>query len=88
MRQKQAKNKVIGTLLDYLDNQIELFRQKNNDYPNLILLSKETKDKLFIELENEPIMDNSWKDLKNNYRGIPVEIKKDIFLELKGEDNV
>jgi hypothetical protein len=73
-------------ILNYLDNEIEKFRQANNDYPKLILMSKETKDKLFAELELEPIMDNCWFDTKNNYRGIPIEIKKDIFIELiKGE---
>jgi len=88
MTKIKAGNKGIGTILDYLDDSINGFYQKNNNYPKLILMSKETKDKLFTELELEPIMDNSWFDTKNNYRGIPIEIKKNIFIELKGEQDV
>jgi len=86
MTKIKAGNKGMGTMLDCLDSQINGYYQKNNNYPNLILMNKETKDKLFTELELEPIMDNSWYNTKNNYRGIPIEIKKDIFIELKGED--
>jgi hypothetical protein len=72
-------------LLNYLDQEIELYRQKNNNYPKKIIMSKETKDKLFAELGNDVDISLSWTNKKDNYRGIPVEIKKDIFLELKGE---
>ena len=76
-------------LLNYLDNQIELFWQKNEDYPKEILMNKETKSKLWAELKDgkEKKENNSWQNQKNNYRGIPVKIKKDVFLELKGVTN-
>ena len=84
MTKNKAKNKGIGTVLDYLDNEIEKFYQKNGNYPKKIIISKDTKDKVFAELELEPIMDNCWKTEKGlNYRGIKFEIKKSIFLELK-----
>jgi hypothetical protein len=70
-------------LLDYLDEMINGYYQKNNTYPTRIIMNKETKDKIFIELGLEPEIDNSWKDSKDNYRGIEIEIKKDIaFIEL------
>jgi hypothetical protein len=40
-------------ILNYLDDKIEKFRQTNNDYPKLILMNKETKDKLITEIETE-----------------------------------
>jgi len=87
-RQKQGKKGILegirqDKLLDYLDNQIELFRQKNNDYPKLILMSKETKDKLFTELELEPVLNNCWYDKKDNYKNIPIEIRDIDFLKLE-----
>jgi preprotein translocase subunit Sec63 len=74
----------MGILLDYLDREIELFRQKNNDYPNLILMNKETKDKIFAELDLTGIKNNnSWYDIKDNYRGIKIKIKEDTFIKLE-----
>jgi hypothetical protein len=83
-KKNKAENKGIGTLLEYLDNQLELFRQKNNYYPNLILMSKETKDKIFAELDNYVVLDNCWFDKKDNYRNIPIEIRDIDFLKLEG----
>ena len=78
-------------ILNYLDNQIEIFRQKNNNYPKIILMSLNSKNKIFESLESELKFlknkkDNSWYNTKDNYRGIPIKIKKDVrFIELKGE---
>jgi hypothetical protein len=46
-------------------------------------MSKETKNKLFTELELITDLSLCWYDKKDNYRGIPIEIKKDVFIELK-----
>jgi hypothetical protein len=70
-------------ILTYLDTQIEIFYQKNNNYPLKILMSKETKDKLFAELENDVDISLSWADKKDNYRGIFIEIKEGILIELR-----
>ena len=88
MTKNKAKNKDIGTLIGYLEEEIEGFNLKNNDYPVKIFMNKETKDKLFTELELEPSMNTEkcWKDKKElNYRGIPIEIKEDVYIELMGE---
>ena len=75
MMKSKAKNDSIGTLLGYLDNQIELFRQKNNNYPSKIIMNKETRDKIFAELDATMIdIKGSWRDYGNNYRGIKIEI--------------
>jgi len=74
MRQKQVKNKVIRTLLDLLDESIEGFYQRTRNYPVKIIMNKTIKDKLFSELELEPKLDNSWRDTRDNYRGIKIEI--------------
>jgi hypothetical protein len=81
MTKGKVKNKDIGTILDYLDREIEIFRQRNNKYPKLILMNKETKDKIFVELDLIE-MNDSWRDNKDNYRGILIEIKLNIFIEL------
>lgn len=73
------------SILAILDNQINGFYQNNNDYPKLILMSKETKDKVFNELLLESDTKDSWVDKKDNYRGIEIKVKKDTFLELIGE---
>ena len=73
MRQKQAKNRAIRTLLDLLDKSIEGFYQKTGNYPLKIIMNKIIKDKLFSEL-SELILDNSWRDFGDNYRGIKIEI--------------
>jgi len=77
-------------ILNYLDEKIELFRQKNKDYPKIILMSLDSKNKIFESLESELKIlknkkDNSWYDTKDNYRGIPIKVKENIFIELKGE---
>jgi len=71
-------------ILSYLDEQIEGFKQKKEDYPSKIIVSKQVYDKIFSELELEPQMDCSWKDGKDNYRGIILEIKDIEFLKLEG----
>ena len=84
MNKNKVKNKGIGTLLGYLDREIEIFRQKNNDYPIKIIMSKETKDNIFTELDNHsPTIDMCWKDKKDNYRGIKIEIRDVDFLKLE-----
>jgi len=72
-------------ILNYLDNEIEKFRQTNNDYPKSILMSKETKDKLIAEINKDKELEEngSWQNLKDNYKGILIKIKQGIFIELK-----
>jgi len=82
-KKNKAENKGIGTLLEYLDREIETFKIKNNCYPNLILMSQKTKDKLFSELENDVDISLSWFDHRDNYRGIKIGTKEDIFIELE-----
>ena len=76
-----------NNLLTYLDIEIENFRINKGDYPKLILMNKETKDKLITEIEKnkEPEENGSWENIRDNYKGIPIKIKENIFIELKGE---
>jgi hypothetical protein len=83
MTKNKAGNEGIGDILGYLDREIETFRQNTGNYPNLILISKETKNKLFTELEKENFITNSWKDSRDNYRGIKIEIRDIDFLKLE-----
>lgn len=69
-------------ILKYIDKELENFMQRTGIYPKKIIISKETKDKIFAELE--PTIDNCWKGKKTNYRGMEIKIEKDIFIELKG----
>jgi len=69
-------------LLDYLDEIINTYYQKNNVWPGRIILNKETKEKIFTELE-EMDLTNSWVDKQDNYKGISLYIKKDVFIELE-----
>jgi hypothetical protein len=71
-------------ILALLDKQIEGFLQSKGDYPSKLLMKKETKDKLFAELEKEPEMTDSWYDRKDNYRGFLIEIKDIDFIKLGG----
>lgn len=68
-------------ILAYLDNKIEKFRENTGSYPTKIIMSKDTQKKIFKELIIE--VENCWINFKNNYRGIKIELKKDIFIELK-----
>ena len=86
MTKNKAKNEGMGTLLSYLDDEIEKFNQRTNIYPKIIFMSKETKTKLFAELNLINEMNDNWYDRKDNYRGILIEIKQDVFIELKGEE--
>ena len=79
---KSIKNKP-ETILDFLDRELENFYQRTGNYPNKIIMNKKTKDKIFIELENEPVMDNSWKNKKDNYRGIFICLSKNQSLKLE-----
>jgi hypothetical protein len=72
------------SILKHLDDTINGYYQKNNNYPDSIIMSKETKKKIFTELKEGSDLSLCWVDKKNNYRGIKIEIKKDIFIELKG----
>lgn len=74
-----------ANILTILDQQINAYYQKKEKYPSYILISKEGKDKIFAELNLELGMDGSWKDKKDNYKGIEIKIKEDTFIELKGE---
>jgi hypothetical protein len=66
--------KKMNNILSYLDNQIETYRQSKGYYPSKIIMSKETKDKIFAELLLEPTLEDCWFDKKDNYRGIEIEI--------------
>ena len=83
-RAKTGKNKGDKQvkLLDYLDEIINTYYQKNNVWPGRIILNKETKEKIFTELE-EMDLTNSWVDKQDNYKGISLYIKKDVFIELE-----
>lgn len=70
-------------VLDYLDREIEYFKQKNNNYPAKIIMNKETKDKLFAEIEKENFITNSWKDRQDNYRGILIETSQEEQIKLE-----
>jgi len=74
-----------NNLLNYLDTEIEKFRQTNNDYPKLILMSKETKDKLIAEINKDKELEEngSWENKKDNYKGISIKIKQNTFIELE-----
>jgi len=74
MTKNKAKNRGIDSLLDYLDQQINGYYQKTGNYPQKIILSNLGHAKLFSELELEPILDNCWKNKKDNYKGILIEI--------------
>ena len=74
MTKNKAKNKDIESLLGYLDEKINGYYQKTGNYPKKIIMSPGGRTKLFFELELEPPLDNSWKDTKDNYRGIKIEI--------------
>jgi hypothetical protein len=70
-------------ILDYLDEIINGYYQKTGNYPQKIIMSPRSKEKLFSELELEPPLDNSWKDKQDNYRGIKIEISNIEQLKLE-----
>jgi hypothetical protein len=74
MTKKQGKNRGIESLLGYLDEQINGYYQKTGNYPIKLIISKETRDKIFAELNLEPTLDNCWFNKKDNYRNIKIEI--------------
>jgi len=66
-------------ILNYLDNQINIFYQEHKNYPEKILLNKITYDKLFQELDNcGSALEGCWKDSKETYRGISLLIDEAI----------
>ena len=81
MMKNKAKNEGMGNLLSYLDQKLNAYYQKNNSWPGKIILSKETRDKIYAELQLEPDLSLCWIDKKDNYRGIKIEIKPNIFIE-------
>jgi hypothetical protein len=72
-------------ILAYLDNEIEKYREKNNNYPGRIIINKNFKDKIFEALNLEPILDGNWYDKKDNYRGIELVIKEIEEIKLEGD---
>jgi len=72
-------------ILAYLDSEIEKYRQKNNDYPSRIIINKNFKDKIFEALILEPILDNSWYDKKDTYKGIKLVVKEIEEIKLEGD---
>jgi len=70
------------TILDELDQKIEKFRQVSGIYPAKIITDKKSNDKIFEHLILTPTIEGSWTEAKDNYRGIPIEIKEDNFLKL------
>ena len=75
------KNQI--TILDELDQKIEKFRQVSGNYPTKIITDKKSCDKIFEYLILTPTSKDSWAEGKDNYRGIPIEIKEDNFLKLE-----
>jgi hypothetical protein len=72
------------SILKLLDEKIQRYYQNKEDYPAEIIMSKETRDKLFAEINLSEIKNNnSWYDKKDNYRGIKIKIKKGILFDLK-----
>jgi len=84
MTKNKAKNWGMGSILGYLDNQINGYYQKTGNYPNLILMNKETKDEIFAELGSVLTIYEGWAYKKDNYRGIPLEIRDISFIKLEG----
>jgi hypothetical protein len=74
MTKNKAKNEVMGTLLGYLDREINNYYQRTGSYPKKIIMSPGSKEKLFTELLLEPDLTLSWFDKQDNYRGIKIEI--------------
>jgi len=74
MTKNKAGNEGIGSLLGYLDKQINGYYQKIRNYPKKIIMSPGSKEKLFTELLLEPDLTLSWFDKQDNYRGIKIEI--------------
>jgi len=70
-------------ILKLLDEKLNAYYENKKDYPSIIQMSKETKDKIFEEIGKDEDMTNGWKSKGNNYKGIKIKIKKDTFLELK-----
>lgn len=72
------------SILKFLDEKIEGYYQGKGNYPSTIFISKETEKKINAELNLETGLDLSWKENKlNNYKGIKIEIKEGILIELK-----
>jgi hypothetical protein len=72
LTKNKAKNRDIVTFLEYLDQQINGYYQKTGNNPTKIILSASGRKKLFSELELETL-DNSWRNKKDNYRGIKIQ---------------
>jgi len=72
-------------IFDYLDNYIELFKQKNGDYPAKIIMNKITHGKLIEEIDcaGMNLKESCWAEHKDNYRGIPIEIEEVEFIKLE-----
>ena len=71
------------SILKFLDEKIEGYYQKTGNYPSTIMISKEAEKKISAELNLETGLDLSWKENKlSNYKGIKIEIKEGILIEL------
>ena len=81
MKKRQVKPLKQG-ILDHLDDRIRVFKEKTGEYPSKIFCDLKTHKKLFEELKIIDITE-SWIDKEDNYRGILLEIKRDIFIELE-----
>ena len=73
----------MSDILAILDQTINGYYQSKGNYPSKILMSKETKEKIDKALELEPDLSDSWKDTTNNYKGIIIEIKENVFIEME-----
>ena len=69
-------------ILNYLDDTINAYYQSKKDYPKSLFMSQDTKDKVFAELNLIIDLTDSWYERKDNYKGIPIHIKPDIFIEI------
>jgi hypothetical protein len=64
-------------ILNYLDKELENFKQKTGSYPTKIIMNIETKKKIFDSLESGIDIKGSWVDKQDNYRGIKLKIGKE-----------
>ena len=71
------------SILNFLDEKINGYYQNRKDYPSVIYMSKDANDKVFAELAAGTELTLSWYDKKDNYRGIPIKIKEETFIELE-----
>ena len=85
MERKYLVEIIKKSILDILDKEIEGFKQRKGDYPNLIIVNPEVEKKIYAQLkEGIPEINNCWIDKEpKNYRGILLKSNIEIkFIDL------